>query len=578
MPTGTGTMNADSKMRLPRPARLGLWLLLLGVVLASSATAQTIFRSGFEAFAPESDAEAARFLTQASFGPRLVDMQRLRQIGYERWLDEQLAAPPSRQVPYLDYVVGLGEPLYQNARMEAWFLNAITAPDQLRQRVAYALSQILVVSDANGPLEIEPRGVSVYYDLLIEGAFGNYRDLLGDITRSPAMGSYLSMRGNRRPDTVLNIRPDENFAREILQLFSIGLVMLNPDGTPVLQAGQPVPSYNQFNIKTFAHVFTGWNFGNCSGFDFCGPGWPEAIGWTMPMQPFAAFHHTEPDADPDNQQFLLGATRPSGGTPNGNLDLALDNIFNHPNVGPFLSRRLIQHLVTSNPTPGYIARMTAVFNNNGQGQRGDLGALVRAILMDPEARSGHVSMPLRFGKVREPILRQTHLWRAFGAAAADGRYADWNPESHFNQAPNRSPSVFNFYQPDYRRPGELTQLGLYSPELQIVNEVFVTRTANWFYGQAERRYHGNPFDPSPGPRTVMMDFSNLWSLASSPAQLIDHLDVLLMSGQMSAHMRGVVVDYIDSIPMTGFGDAGGRRRAWEAVHLIMTSPEYQVQK
>jgi len=198
--------------------------------------------------------------------------------------------------------------------------------------------------------------------------------------------------------------------------------------------------------------------------------------------------------------------------------------------------------------------------------------------MDPEARNGHQTQPQRFGKVREPLLRQIHLWRAFGAAAANGRYADWNPESHFNQAPNRSPSVFNFYQPDYRRPGELTQLGMYSPELQIVNEVFVTRTANWLYGQTERHYAGNNFNPNPDARTVMMDFSNLWSLATSPAQLIDHLNVLLMSGQMSAHMRGVVLAYIESIPYTGFGDSGGRQRAWEAVHLIITSPEYQVQK
>lgn len=559
--------------------RLACWLLMLAAMAcASPALAQRIFASGFEPFAPEGDAEAARFLSQTSFGPNLDDIVRLRQVGYEAWLDQQFAAPISRQVPYLDYVAGLGEPLYQNARMEAWFRNAITGPDQLRQRVAYALSQVLVVSDANGPLEIEPRAVSVYYDLLIEGAFGNYRTLLGHITRSPAMGSYLSMRGNRRPDTVLNIRPDENFAREILQLFSIGLVMLNADGTPVLQNGQPVPSYTQYNVKTFAHVFTGWNFGNCSGFEYCSPGWPEAIGWTMPMQPFAAFHHTEPDADPDNQQLLLGVVRPSGGTPNSNLDFALDNIFNHPNVGPFLARRLIQHLVTSNPTPAYVARMSAVFDNNGQGVRGDLRALVRAILMDVEARDGHRTLPQRFGKVREPILRQTHLWRAFRAAAANGRYADWNPESHFNQAPNRSPSVFNFYQPDYRRPGELTQLGMYSPELQIVNEVFVTRTANWIYNQAERHYTGSGFIPNPDARTIMMDFSPLWSLATSPAALVDHLDVLLMSGQMSTHMRTVVVAYIGGIPYTSFGDSGGRRRAWEAIHLIMTSPEYQVQK
>ncbi|WP_395789376.1 DUF1800 family protein [Aquimonas sp.] len=555
-----------------------LALALFGLAMALPAQAQRIFASGFEPYAPETDAEAARFLTQASFGPTVADIARLRQIGYQAWLDEQFSRTPSLQVPYLDFVAGIPEPLYQNARMEAWFGNAITAPDQLRQRVAYALSQILVVSDANGPLEIEPRAVSVYCDLLSAGAFGNYRTLLGHITRSPAMGSYLSMRGNRRPDVALNIRPDENFAREILQLFTIGLVQLNADGSPALVSGQPVPSYNQRNIKTFAHVFTGWNFGNCNSFDFCSPGWPEAVGWTLPMQPFASFHHTEPDADPDNNEFLSGVLRPAGGTPNSNLDAALDNIFNHPNVGPFLARRLIQQLVTSNPSPAYIGRMTAVFNNNGQGVRGDLQALIGAILMDPEARTGHLTQPTRFGKVREPILRQTQLWRAFGARAQNNRYADWNPESHFNQAPNRSPSVFNFYLPDYQRPGELASLGMYSPELQIVNEVFVTRTANWLYNQAERHYLGSQFNPNPDARTVMMEFNNLWSLANSPAALIDHLNVLLMGGQMSAHMRGVVLAYIEGIPYTAFNDPGGRQRSWEAVHLIVTSPEYQVQK
>jgi len=296
------------------------------------------------------------------------------------------------------------------------------------------------------------------------------------------------------------------------------------------------------------------------------------------MQPFAEFHHTEPDADPDNNQFLSGVLRPAGGTVNSNLDAALDNIFNHPNVGPFLSRRLIQQLVTSNPRPAYIARMTAVFNNNGQAVRGDLRALTAAILMDPEARIGHLTMPTRFGKVREPILRQTQLWRAFGARAQNNRYADWNPEGHFNQAPNRSPSVFNFYLPDYQRPGELTGLGLYSPELQIVNEVFVTRTANWLFNQAERQYLGTPFNPNPDARAVMMEFNTLWSLANSPAALIDELNLLLMSGQMSAHMRGVVLAYIETIPFAAVNDPGGRQRAWEAVHLVVTSPEYQVQK
>lgn len=574
-------MAATSLMsRFRRCATVALLGLAIAVPAHAELAAQTeyLFASGFEPYAPQTDAEASRFLTQATFGATVADISRLRQIGYRAWLDEQFNLTPSLQVPYLDFVAAIPEPVYQNARMEAWFRNVITGPDQLRQRVAFALSQILVVSDANGPVEVEPRAVAVYYDLLTNGAFGNYRTLLGQITRNPTMGSYLSLRGNRAPDLLTNTRPDENFAREIMQLFSIGLVDLNSDGTPVLVNGETVASYNQYNVKTFAHVFTGWNFGNCSGFEYCGAGWPEAIGWTMSMQPFAAYHHTEPDADPDNNQFLSGVARPAGGTANSNLDAALDNIFNHPNVGPFLARRFIQQLVTSNPSAAYIGRVTATFNNNGQSVRGDLQAMVTAILMDAEARTGPLSQPERFGKVREPILRQTQLWRAFEASAQNGRYSEWNPEGNFNQAPNRSPSVFNFFRPDYQRPGELATLDLYSPELQIVNEVFVTRTANWQFNQVERQYLDPPRQTPQDNGSVMLRFDSLWPLASSPAALIDHLDVLLMSGQMSPYMRSVVLSYINGLPISDSNDPGGRRRSWEAVNLIVTSPEYQVQK
>jgi hypothetical protein len=393
-------------MRWPRLAAVALALLF-----GTPATAQQVFRDGFEptvpAF-PQNDAEAARFLTQATFGPTLTDIARLRQIGYAAWLDEQFALPPSHQVPYLDMVRAIPEPVYSNARMEAWWLNAVRGPDQLRQRIAYALSQIFVISDASDVIGA-PYPVAHYYDLLIDNAFVPYRELLERVTTSPAMGAYLSMLGNRRPDVANNIRPDENYAREILQLFSIGLVQLNPDGSRVLQGGQPVPAYDQFHIKTFAHVFTGWNFGNCDGFEFCYPGYPEAVGWTMPMQPFAAFHHTEIDADPDNDSFLGGQLRPPGGTPQQNLELALDNIAAHPNVGPFIARRLIQNLVTSNPSPQYLARMSAVFANNGQGVRGDLRALVRAILLDPVAQRtravpDHVRQGARATAAPDPLL------------------------------------------------------------------------------------------------------------------------------------------------------------------------------
>jgi uncharacterized protein (DUF1800 family) len=566
-----------------RSLRAAILLFAMLVSAASGVQAQdTLFRNGFEPSVPNfpaTDADAARFLTQASFGPTWSEIQALRTGGYEAWFAAQYAAPASRIVPYLDMIDAIPEPVYQNARLEAWWRNTVTGPDQLRQRVAYALSQILVVSDASAALDIQVYAIGHYYDILVNGAFGNYRDLLGNVTRSPAMGAYLSMLANQKPDVVANVRPDENYAREILQLFSIGLVELHPDGSVRLDnQGQPIPSYDQFHIKTFAHVFTGWHFGNCDGFLFCFPGYPVAVGWTVPMQAFDDFHHVEPDADPDNNTFLLGVSRPSGGTPESNLELALDNIFDHPNVGPFIARRLIQNLVTSNPRPQYIARVAAAFDDNGQGVRGDLRAVVRAVLMDIDARNGHQSNPTTFGKVREPLLRQTQLWRAFSAASADGRYRDWNPEFDFAQAPNRSPSVFNFYLPDYRPPGEIAAAQLYSPELQIVTETFVTRTANHFWNMAEREHVGSPFAQNPAADRILVDFRPIQPLAQTIDPLLDRLNVLLMSGQMSSAMRTVLRDYLATIPYTAGNDSGGRRRTWEAIHLITTSPEYIVQK
>lgn len=562
---------------------------VLAIAVATTSpclAADEVFQDGFEpsTHTASNDAEAARFLTQATFGPTLAGIAHVREIGYEAWIDEQLAEPAMYLVPYLNYIDGLGEPVYNNARLEAWWQNAVGAPDQLRQRVAFALSQILVVSEASDAIH-SPYATGYFYDTLIQHAFGNYRELLEAVTLSPAMGNYLSMRENRPPDATGTIRPDENYAREILQLFSIGLVLLNPDGTPVLENGMPVPSYTQFNVKTFAHIFTGWNYGNCSGFEWCDVGWPIAVGWTMPMRAFAAFHHVEPDNDPDNNVLLGNVPRPPGGTPEANLAFALDNIANHPNVGPFISRRLIQHLVTSNPSPAYIARMTAVFNDNGEGVRGDLGALVRAILLDPEARAGHLLYPNTFGKVREPLLRQSHLWRAFSAISINNRFSDWNPEFDFGQAPNRARSVFNFFQPDYQLPGEVTAAGLYAPETQIINETLVTTTANRFWNQSEREHIGSPFAQDPENDCIqwhvcriLLDFRPFQPLAANPGDLLDVLDVLLMNGQMSSHMRGVLTDHMNQIPWMGANDPGGRNRTWGAVHLIMTSPEYMVQK
>jgi uncharacterized protein (DUF1800 family) len=349
----------------------------------------------------ESKSDAARFLTQATFGPTLADIDALAVDGsFDAWLDAQRALPPSLQLPYLREQRAAGTVLNRNHRMEAWWRNALTAPDQLRQRMAFALSEILVVSDEDPVLGIRPEGVAYYYDLLTQHALGNYRELLEAVTLSPAMAHYLSMFGNRRPDPSIGLRADENYARELMQLFTVGLVELNPDGTPRLGGdGKTLPTYSQADIENLARVFTGWSW-VADGF------WTNAPNWTAPLQPDARYH------DSDAKTIIGGARIPAGLDARAELERALDTLFAHDNLGPFLGQQLIQRLVTSNPSPAYVARVAAVFDDNGRGERGDLYAVARAILLDPEARDGHRSAPRTFGKLREPLLRVSALWRA----------------------------------------------------------------------------------------------------------------------------------------------------------------------
>jgi uncharacterized protein (DUF1800 family) len=375
---------------------------------SAHAGAQTVMRDGFEtpALAITSDAQAARFLDQATYGGRPADIAALRALGYEAWLAQQQAAAISLQLPYLHWAAA-DEGIYQSQRIEAFFIHAAqladpSSPghahaDQLRQRMAFALSQLLVVSDNNAELADNGYALASFYDTLATHAFGNYRELLEAVTLHPAMGVYLSMLGNRKPDADLNIRPDENYAREILQLFSIGLVMLNPDGTvrdgdPATAGVQPVPTYDQGVVRGFAHVFTGWNFAGCTADEFvngCAPGNTYESAWVTPMQPVEAFHDTltdkqllsYPGAQPANGLLL------HGGDARQELEQALDNVFHHPNVPPFVARHLIQRFVTSNPTPAYVQRVAAAFADNGQGVRGDLRAVTDAVLLDPEARN-----------------------------------------------------------------------------------------------------------------------------------------------------------------------------------------------
>ncbi len=494
--------------------------------------------------------DAARFLRQASFGPTAAAIDRVVQLGYEGWIDAELARPASLHTPHLKSQGGTPT---QAGRLEAWARFAVTGEDQLRQRVAFALSQILVVSERSA-LGQFPLALSTYYDLLVTNAFGNYRELMEQVTLNPAMGVYLSMLGNQKPDAARNIRPDENYARELMQLFTIGLVELGPDGSVRRDGqGQPVPTYDQATIEGFAHVFTGWNFAGTlqagrPTFDF-----------ERPMEPIEILH------DRGMKRLLRGAVLPAGQDARTDLEAALDNIFAHPNVGPFVARQLIQRLVASNPSPDYVRRVAARFDDNGRGVRGDLGAVVRAVLLDAEARNPPAGSA---GRLEEPLIRVMALWRAFGARSASGRYPLGFIDFLIEQGPLRAPSVFNFYRPDYAPPGEMRELGLVAPEMQITHEATTAGLANvlaiWTFvynsGNADLR-----------PEDVYIDLAAESALAGDPGRLVDAVAAKLTGGAISAGLRAELVAMVERFP-SNLGTA----RAAEAVHGIVTAPEYAV--
>lgn len=530
------------------------------------------------------DAKAVRFLTQATFGPTSESIRAVRQAGLAGWLDEQMAIPATVGVPALAELGcfaeqqgvddcpddgRLEEP--HRERMELWWQHVLFGRDELRQRVAFALSEIFVVSERSDVLANFPLLLQDYYDTLARGAFGTYRDLLESVTLHPAMGLYLSMVKNPKPDPDLGIRPDENYAREVMQLFSIGLVLLNPDGSPLLdEDGDAIPTYDQDVIQGMAHAFTGWNF---AGVDAPHLG---AWIWAEPkigdLEPWDEHHDQHP------KRLVTGVETSGGESAEEDMALVLDLLAGHPNVGPFLGRRLIQRLVTSNPTPAYIARVSAVFDDDGAGVRGNLAAVVRAILLDPEARRGHLDLPETFGKVREPLLRLTALWRAFGVELQGERVEFPWIAYVFDQAPMSAPSVFNFFQPDFAPPGPVGDAGLVAPEMQITTHTFVTRVSTFLGYLAHAFFVGT--DCEDCEELPLLDFAFEASLASNAGALVDHLDARLLGGTMSAEMRTALVDYLRGIPLTEDDPERprGTTRVREAVNLVVASPEFAVQK
>ncbi len=511
--------------------------------------------------------DASRFLMQATFGPRESDIQEYLRIGTDAWFEQQFNAPVSRTYAYTR---ANSNGSNREARHEIWWNNVLDGSDQLRQRIAFALSQIFVVSDVDRVLANRQFGMADYYDMLAENAFGNYRELLEQVTLHPAMGVYLTHIRSEKANPALNIRPDENYAREVLQLFSTGLNLLQLNGELVLQGNTPVPVYTQTDVEEFARVFTGWNYATATRFDSVSI---AVSDFETPMVPVDEFH------DFGEKRLLNGMVLPAGQSPRQDLEMALDNIFNHPNVGPFFSRLMIQRLVTSNPSPDYISRVASVFNDNGAGQRGDLQALVRAILTDSEARTLSIADTENFGKVREPVIRLAHVWRALNAVPGPQsggvhRHADLSLErldELTGQAVMRSPSVFNFYQPDTPISPSDT---LVAPEIQITTEVNSARVHTNFHHQLYRFTTDTDLGTD-NPRVTLVNLDRPASLAADTSDLIDWLDLVFFAGAMPDSLRANITSVIRPLSSN---TSGRFARAQDALFLAFSSPSFSVQR
>jgi uncharacterized protein (DUF1800 family) len=524
--------------------------------------------------------DAARFLTQATFGPTQPDIGNVVAKGYGAWLAAQMAAPPSshRRATIDDFNMnqtsgGTGNrdaatQAYERPggphRQAAWWKLAVTAPDQLRQRVAFALSETLVASDMNGTIAQWEEGAANYYDIMVNGAFGNFRDVLEQVSLSPIMGIYLSSLRNAK--AAGGTTPDENYAREVMQLFTIGLNELNPDGTLRLDPnGQPIPTYNQDTIVQMAKVFTGWSYANATpnataNINLFRGG---AANYIDSMMLWPAYHD-------DTQKTIVGGrVLPAGQGGLKDLKDALDALFEHPNTAPFISRQLIQRLVTSNPSPGYVYRVAQTFANNGAGVRGDLGAVVRAILLDYEARSPAVAATATFGKLKEPLLRSTAMFRAFDARSNNGRFNIPNAEGNLAQAALRAPTVFNFFEPNFVLPGATASAGLYAPEYQIMTDTTAITQPNFFYTYVATTRSTNVNDQTPLPV-----FDPLLPLATTPVQLVDSVNLLLAAGAVPATTSAKIVSAINALPAS----TPALEKVRMAVYLVLTAPAAAIQK
>ena len=512
---------------------------------------------------------AAAFASRATFGMPYTGIYRIADKGHEAWLDDQLAMAPSSHLEFADELIrrreaGEFKPADDGILLTitfwraAWWNRAITAPDQVQQRVAYALSQIFVVSDID-LLRDNPPAITSFNDVLLKGATGNFRDLLYDVSLHPAMGIYLSHVNNRKADPENNIFPDENFAREVMQLFTIGLFELNEDGTYQYDAnGRLIPTYDSDDIREYAKVFTGLSYsGPNAWFGRWRPYFRE------PMQMFEEHH------EPGPKHLLGGVVVPEGQTGLEDVEDAVDSLFNHPNVGPFIGRQLIQRLTTSNPSPAYIQRVTNAFNGDETGIRGDMKAVVKAILLDPEVADP--INPNHFGKLREPVLRLAALARQFNAECEDGMFYNngYRMQYHGQQHPLAAPSVFNFYSPFHAPAGAIAESNLVAPEFQITTATTVINMVNLI--DLGLFHDDQLFSPSEPFEPTNINIDDYIEMATNIDLLIDRLDLVMMAGRLDEATRLRIKLGIESV---GTDNAD---RARHAIYLMAIAPTYVVE-
>ena len=521
------------------------------------------------------DAEAARFLLQTQFSASEAEIAAVRQTSYAAWLNNQFNANASMGgFNWLDsrgYNQIDTNRYYDNYYPGDYMIwnQLITSSDAVRKRMALALSEFFVVSLTGLNIPWRSHVIAGWWDMLVSNAFGNYRKLLEDVTLNPAMGYFLATKGNQKENTKTGRAPDENYAREVMQLFSIGLYQLNPDGTEKRDAsGQKIETYTQNDITNLARVFTGWDFDQTQNV-------PTVDGMRtisntifarLPMRLTATNHSTL-------AATFLGVTIPANTDGVTALKMALDTLFNHPNVGAFFGKQMIQRLVTSNPSPAYVARVAAAFNDNGGGVRGDLRAVWRAILLDDEARNPAGLTNPNFGKLREPMLRLVQWARTFNADSPQGTWKIndlSDPGTKLGQSPLRSPSVFNFFRPGYVPPATaLAASQTPAPEFQLVNESSVGGYLNFMQNVI---YSGISSDVT-APYTTEM------TIVHDANALVQRLNLLLCAGQLSAANSTLIVNALNATAVTAASsNTVKRNRIAAAIFLVMASSEYLVQK